>query len=157
MKHAKARTDPVQPSQTPGGKSRKARILVVDDEPSALTVLKKLLLDEGYAVDTAEDGVEALAIAARHPPDVVVTDLRMPRMNGLALLHKLREQDADLPVVTMTATGDLGSVVTAMRGGAEDYLEKPIDFEALLVVIERAIQRRDVSDEEENPTRIVPT
>ena len=144
---------PVQAARTLAGPGRRARILLVDDEPSALFGPRTFLSREGFEIDTAEDGVEALAIAAGHPPDVVVTDLRMPRMNGLALLHKLREQDADLPVVMMTATGDLGSVVTAMRAGAADYLIKPVDFEALLLVIERALERRDIRVEAENLRR----
>ena len=117
----------------------KARVLVVDDEPSARSGLEKLLQQEGYTVDVAADGMGALAIAAESPPDVVVTDLKMPRMDGVALLTKLREQDADLPVLVVTAFGDVGSAVTAMRAGAADYLTKPVDFDALLMAIERAL------------------
>jgi two-component system response regulator HydG len=133
--------------------SKKARVLVVDDEPSACTGLKKLLESEDYVVDTAEDGIAALAIAADHPPDVVVTDLKMPRMDGLQLLEKLREQDRDLPVIVATSYQDLGAAVAAMRAGAEDYLGKPIDFDALLVIVERALERREVRVEAENLRR----
>src|SRR4051812_21018243 len=105
----------------------KARILVVDDEPSARSGLEKLLQQEGYTVNVAADGPSALVIAAESPPDVVVTDLKMPRMDGVALLGKLREQDRDLPVIMVTAFGDVGSAVSAMREGAADYLTKPVD------------------------------
>ena len=129
------------------------RILVVDDEPSARRGLEKLLRQVGYAVDTAKDGKEALAVASEHPPDVVVTDLRMPEMDGMALLGKLRESDPDLPVIVATAFGEVSSAVTAMRAGAADYLTKPIDFDALLLAIERARERRALCVEAENLRR----
>src|ERR1700691_1879750 len=92
----------------------KARILVVDDEPSARSGLQKLLLSEGFRVDVAADGTSAMAIAVETPPDVVVTDLKMPKMDGVTLLGKLREQEGDLPVIVVTAFGDVNSAVTAM-------------------------------------------
>ncbi|HEY8077304.1 MAG TPA: sigma-54 dependent transcriptional regulator [Labilithrix sp.] len=133
--------------------SKKARVLVVDDDASACSGLKKLLEGEQYVVDTAEDGVAALAVATEHPPDVVVTDLKMPRMDGMGLLEKLRAQDRDVPVIVVTSFQDLGAAVAAMRAGAEDYLSKPIDFDALLVVMERALERREVRAEAENLRR----
>ena len=129
------------------------RILVVDDEASARSGLEKLLRQSGYVVDTAKDGKEALAVAAEHPPEVVVTDLKMPEMDGMTLLGKLRESDRDLPVIVATAFGDVSSAVAAMRAGASDYLTKPIDFEALLVAIERARERRALRVEAENLRR----
>ncbi len=131
----------------------KGRILVVDDEDSARGGLEKLLQGEGYVVDTAEDGVAALERAAEAPPDLVVTDLKMPRMDGLELLKHLRAQDHALPVIVATSFQDLQSGIAAMRAGAEDYLTKPIDFDALTVVIERALERRDVHVENENLRR----
>ncbi len=131
----------------------KHRILVVDDEPAARSGLKKLLEGEGYVVTTAEDGVHALEVAKDEPPDVVVTDLKMPRMDGIELLNKLREQDKDVPVVVATSFQDMSTAVQAMRAGAEDYLAKPIDLDALLVIIERAIERRNVKVEAENLRR----
>jgi two-component system response regulator HydG len=118
------------------------RILVVDDEASARSGLEKLLRQDGFLVDVAADGVSALEVAADKPPDVVVTDLKMPNMDGVELLRKLREQDSDLPVIVVTAFGDVSSAVGAMRAGAEDYLTKPVDFDALTLAIERAIERR---------------
>jgi two-component system response regulator HydG len=125
----------------------KARVLVVDDEASARSGLEKLLRQEGYVVDTAADGDAALAIVAEHPPDLVLTDLRMPGMDGLELLERLRERDGELPVLVVTALGDVSTAVQAMRAGADDYLTKPIDFDALSVVIERVLQRRDLRSE----------
>ena len=125
----------------------KARLLVVDDEPSARSGMEKLLQQEGYIVDVAADGPSALSIAADNPPDVVITDLKMPKMDGVALLAKLREQDRDLPVIMVTAFGDVGSAVNAMRAGAADYLTKPVDFDALALAIERALERRELRAE----------
>ena len=129
------------------------RILVVDDEASARGGLEKLLRQAGYTVDTAKDGNEALAVAADHPPTVVVTDLKMPEMDGMTLLGKLRESDPDLPVIVATAFGDVSSAVAAMRAGAADYLTKPIDFDSLLISIERAQERRGLRVEAENLRR----
>ncbi|WP_437731212.1 sigma-54-dependent transcriptional regulator [Sorangium sp. So ce1335] len=134
-------------------KRQSSRVLVVDDEASARSGLEKLLRQEGYAVDAAGDGAEALELAAERPPDVVVTDLKMPKMDGMALLGKLREQDPALPVIVVTAFGDVASAVQAMRAGAEDYLTKPVDFDALLLSIERALERSALRVEAENLRR----
>jgi two-component system response regulator HydG len=131
----------------------KSRILVVDDDPGVVSALDKLLSMSGYVVERAEDGVAAMAIAEERPPDVVVTDLDMPRMNGMELLKKLRAQDAVLPVIVVTSMQDTTSAVGAMRAGAEDYLTKPIDFDALTVAIERALESRSVRSEVENLRR----
>ena len=118
------------------------RILVVDDEANARSGLEKLLVQAGYIVDTAGDGIQALARAAEHPPDIVVTDLRMPVMDGMALLAKLQESNRDLPVIVASAFGDMPFAVAAMHAGAANYFTKPIDIDALLVAIERAYKRR---------------
>ncbi|XXX73791.1 sigma-54 dependent transcriptional regulator [Sorangium sp. So ce134] len=134
-------------------KRQGARVLVVDDEASARSGLEKLLRQEGYAVEAAADGAQALEVAAERPPDVVVTDLKMPKMDGVTLLGKLREQDPALPVIVVTAFGDVSSAVQAMRAGAEDYLTKPVDFDALLVSLERALERSALRVEAENLRR----
>nr|MBK7067151.1 sigma-54-dependent Fis family transcriptional regulator [Deltaproteobacteria bacterium] len=125
----------------------KVRVLVVDDEEGARSGLEKLLRLEGYAVDAAADGLAALERAAEQPPDVVVTDLKMPRMDGMALMERLRTQWPGLPVIVVTAFGDVASAVAAMRQGAEHYLVKPVDFDELQVAIDRAIENRDVRAE----------
>jgi DNA-binding NtrC family response regulator len=130
-----------------------ARILVVDDEASARVGLQKLLRQAGYLADAAIDGSSALAFAIEHPPEVVVTDLVMPGMDGMALCAKLHEIDRDLPVIVATGVGDISSAVAAMRAGAADYLIKPIDFDALLISIERARERRALLVETENLRR----
>jgi two-component system, NtrC family, response regulator HydG len=129
------------------------RVLVVDDEPSARTALKDLLKSEGYEVDLAADGVAALERLADLPPDIVITDLDMPRMGGLALLKELRERNKDLPVIVVTSAAELRPAVEAMRAGATDYLGKPVDFEALLLAVTQALELRDVRLENENLRR----
>ena len=129
------------------------RILVVDDEASARDGLDRLLRQAGYTVDTAADGATALGIAAERPPEVVITDLNMPGMDGMALCAALRESDRDLPVILATGIGDVAAAVAAMRAGAADYLCKPIDFDALLISIERARERRALRVETENLRR----
>ncbi|GAB4196545.1 MAG: sigma-54 dependent transcriptional regulator [Sandaracinaceae bacterium] len=144
------------PQPNAGGPSQsaaKARLLVVDDEPSARTGLEKLLTSEGYRVWGAANGEAALERVDEVAPDVVITDLKMPGMDGIELLDRLRARDHSLPVIVVTAFGEVASAVAAMRRGAEDYLTKPIDFDALLVSIDRALERRDLRAEAENLRR----
>jgi two-component system response regulator HydG len=133
--------------------SRKPRVLIVDDEPAARYALEELLRADGYVVDSAEDGIAALAIAAERPPDAVVTDLDMPRMNGMELLAKLREEDAGIPVIVVTSLHDMTAAIQAMRAGAEDYLTKPVEFDVLALSIERALEHREIRVEAENLRR----
>ena len=132
---------------------KKARILIVDDEPAARSGLEKLLKTSDYDVACAADGVEAIDIAATFAPDVVVTDLKMPNMDGMTLLTKLREQDRDMPVIVTTAFGDLSNAVDAMRKGASDFITKPIDIDVLTLAIDRAVERRALAVESENLKR----
>lgn len=133
--------------------SSKVRVLVVDDEPSARSGLERLLKQSGYDVRTAADGVQALEVAADSAPDVVVTDLKMPNMDGMTLLAKLRTQDVDLPVLVATAFGDVEAAVAAMRAGAADFLTKPIDYDVLTVAIDRCLERRAIAAEAEDLRR----
>ncbi len=118
------------------------RILIVDDEANARSALAELLREEGYSVETAADGFKALPKLAEFSPDVVVTDLKMPGLDGLGLMGKALEHDPELVVVVMTAFGAIDTAVAAMRAGAADYLTKPINFDELTLVIARAIERR---------------
>jgi two-component system, NtrC family, response regulator HydG len=131
------------------------RILVVDDDSSARTAVRSLLESEGYQVDSAADGQAALERLAELPPDAIVTDLDMPVMNGMQLLAELRSRGHDLPVIVVTSAAELRSAVEAMRAGATDYITKPVDFDALLLAIERAVEQRDVRVENENLRRQV--
>ena len=120
----------------------KGRILVVDDEVNARAALLELLRDEGYVVESAADAFKALGKVPDFAPDLVLTDLKMPGMDGLQLLGKLREADADLPVIVMTAFGEVETAVRAMRSGARDYLAKPVNVGELSVVVARELEQR---------------
>ncbi|HEX7667953.1 MAG TPA: ATP-binding protein [Polyangiaceae bacterium] len=130
-----------------------ARVLVVDDDESTLRALESLLRAEGFTTSIAMDGAAALAEAMRALPDVVLTDLHMPRMDGLELCTRLHELDDDLPVIIMTAQADMQSVIESLRERAEDFLTKPVEFGAVLWRIERAVERRTATIEREEIRR----
>jgi DNA-binding NtrC family response regulator len=119
----------------------KGKILVVDDEAGARTALAEILRSEGYEVETASDAFKALGRMDEFAPDVVLTDLTMPGIDGVELLRKIKEDDSELPVILMTAYGGVEAAVSAMREGAADYLTKPLNTDELSIVLERAIER----------------
>jgi DNA-binding NtrC family response regulator len=116
-----------------------ASILVVDDQPSAAAFLEVLLGQEGYQVSTAANGVEALAALEENPFDLVLSDLDMPVMDGLELLHRIRERWGALPVIAVTATSDVAKIVEVVRLGALDYVVKPADGPVVLNTVRRAL------------------
>jgi len=116
------------------------RILVVDDDENLRWIIKTQLEDLGYAVETAADGEEALALIERQPPALVLTDLKMPGLSGLELLDRLRSGYPEVPAIIVTAFGTIQSAVHAMKAGAYDYLTKPIDFEELALVVNRVLE-----------------
>ncbi len=122
-------------------------ILLAEDEKLLRESLAQLLGDEGYQVLQAGDGQEALDIALAQGVDLVLTDIRMPRMDGMVLLEHLQKAAPQTPVVVVTAFGTVDSAVAAMRSGAADYLLKPVQFEDVLLRIRRALEfgeiRRD--------------
>ena len=124
-----------------------ARVLVADDEASARTGMRTLLTQEGFEVVLAEDGSAAVARFEEGGADVVVTDLRMPGLDGLEVLRRVREIDPEAIVVLATSFADVETAVRAMRDGAEHYLTKPIQFDELLLVIRRALERRKLKIE----------
>jgi len=129
---------------------KNARILIVDDEPDVLAFMQQLLEQKGYEVDLAAGGEAALCMLAERAPALLITDLRMPHLDGIGLLAKLREHHRELPCIVLTAAGDVSTAVRAMRAGAVDYLTKPVDVGALLIAVERALERRDLQTEADN-------
>jgi DNA-binding NtrC family response regulator len=119
----------------------RGRILIVDDEANARSALSEILHDEGYTTETAADGFKALGKLEDFSPDVVLTDLKMPGLDGLELMEKVKSALPDAVVVVMTAFGSIPSAVSAVKRGAENYLAKPLDFEALSAVVERAMEK----------------
>jgi two-component system response regulator AtoC len=115
-----------------------AKVLLVDDEPGVLYTLQEVLTEHGDEVVTATSGVEALT--RLEGVEAVVTDLVMPGMDGLELLRAIRERDAALPVIVLTAQGSERAAVSAMKAGAHDYLRKPFDVDEVGLAIERAVE-----------------
>jgi DNA-binding NtrC family response regulator len=123
------------------------RILVVDDEVNARTALAELLRDEGYEVETAADAFKALGKLESFAPDVVLSDLKMPGMDGIELVRKIQAMEDAPSVVVMTAFGAVQSAVDAMRAGAAEYLTKPLNFDELLVVLTRVFDHQRLRSE----------
>ncbi|WP_337287713.1 sigma-54 dependent transcriptional regulator [Candidatus Methylomirabilis sp.] len=120
---------------------REGRILVVDDDGPQREILRTILSTEGYSVDTAPGGAEAVRRCQEKPYDLVLTDLRMPGTDGLALMERLPRDNPSTLVILMTAYGSLNSAEQAMRRGAFDYLTKPLEREELLLTVRRAFER----------------
>jgi two-component system NtrC family response regulator len=141
--------------------NRVPKVLLVDDEKNLVMMLEKILRRHNFQTLTANDGEEGLRALAAHmadperaegdeqpkPIDVVVTDLQMPRMDGLTLLGRIREKYPELPVVVLTGHGSIQSAVDAMKAGAVDYLIKPANPEEILLVLQRALEMRDLRAE----------
>jgi two-component system, NtrC family, response regulator len=117
-------------------------ILVVDDETNYLTVMETLLGEAGYEVITSPSALEALKIASSADLDLVLTDMKMPKMSGIELLDELHRLYHDLPVIIMTAFGTVEKAVMAMKKGAFDYILKPFKNEEILVTIAKALEHR---------------
>ncbi|MBZ4420847.1 sigma-54 dependent transcriptional regulator [Myxococcus sp. RHSTA-1-4] len=120
-----------------------ARILVVDDEEGVRSFLAEALECEGHSVTTAADGDEAARLLAKQGVDLLLTDLKMPGLDGLSLLRKVREEQPDVEVIVLTAVGSVESAVAAMKAGAFEYLTKPVSSPAeLRLTVARALEHR---------------
>ena len=117
------------------------RILVVEDEPNARAALTSLLEDEGYEVKAAADGAAGLSALHGWTPDAVVTDVKMPKIDGIELMARLRQRLPGVPVIVMTAFGSIDHAVETMHLGAADYLAKPVDLDRLLASLTRVLRR----------------
>ena len=117
------------------------RVLVVDDDPGVRESLRRSLAFDGYQVELAADGEEALRAISNDPPDAVVLDIMMPRLDGLATCRALRAAGNDLPILMLTARDEVEARVMGLDVGADDYLVKPFDLRELLARI-RALARR---------------
>ena len=125
----------------------KSRILIVDDEESTRDLFAELLQRWGYDVDQTADGHGALKIAAETHPDVIISDLVMPKLDGLALVRALREEQPDTPVVIITGKGTIDAAVEAVREGVFDFVEKPLDPTRLKVILQRALEKKETLHE----------
>lgn len=121
-----------------------SKILVVEDEQSIQEFLKDYLLDNGYAVDTASDGVAALNSLKKSQPDLVLLDLGLPNITGEAVCLEIRKKYPDLPVIILTAKDDVSDVVRGLNLGADDYVTKPFVAEELLARIKARLRHGEV-------------
>jgi DNA-binding NtrC family response regulator len=120
-------------------------ILIVEDETVLRESLAELLAEEGHTVKQAENGKVAHDLILKEPVDLVLTDVRMPEMDGLTLLGHLRQILPQTPVIVITAYGTVEHAVTAVRSGAFDYLLKPVKFDDVLIKVQRALEYKDVT------------
>jgi nitrogen regulation protein NR(I) len=132
----------------------KKQVLIVDDEPNLRKILAAQLSRDGYDVMTAEDGEQGLSMLREHHIDLVVTDLKMPKVDGMTLLREALREDPELPVVMITAHGTVDTAVEALKTGAFDYLTKPFDKDEVRQIVAKALKTRQLAGEE--ATRTAP-
>src|SRR6266849_4356634 len=135
------------PIDTTPIRSLKARVLVVDDDASTREVFGELLQRWGYDVEQTGDGHDALKLITERHPDVIISDLVMPKLDGLALTRALREESPDTPVIIITGKGTIDAAVEAVREGVFDFVEKPLDPARLKVILQRALEKRQTEHE----------
>jgi len=140
----------VGPSHVPETQRQSARILAVDDQPQMLALLRSTLELEGYQVQLASNGADALAALEMNNFELVLTDIVMTDTDGISLLEKIHRQSPNLPVVMVTAVHDIATAIDAMRRGAYDYLLKPFEREVLLGAVKRALEHRKTVEQTQN-------
>jgi len=118
-----------------------ARILIVDDDPGIVEVLGDRLAAQGHRIEKASDGQEAMVLLRADPPDLVLLDLQMPRMDGMQVLERISEEQIDTTAVVLTAVGTVERAVAAMKSGAYDFLTKPFDPQHVTLIVEKALER----------------
>src|ERR1051326_3117295 len=146
MTHATpAAGDPIVEGEGKGVVSE--RVLIVEDDPAARVGLEQLVKSWGFIAEAASDGERALAKGTTFRRAIVITDLVMPRMDGLALLRALPQQGADVTTLLLTAQGTVETAVEAMEEGAYDYLTKPIDIQRLKILLDKIVERLETMRE----------
>jgi len=124
------------------------RLLVVDDEPNMLRLLKTILMDKtGYEVDTTNNPLEVNKILQEKPYDLVVTDLKMPLVDGIDLIDIVKKIDASIPIIIITAYGTMETAEEAIQKGAYDFITKPFRKETILITIKRALEWKRMQGE----------
>lgn len=124
------------------GATQLANILVVDDEENARSGLSRILVKEGYKVEMAANGKEAIDYLRRSPFDLVITDMKMPLMDGFEVLREIKKMDEGIGVIMITAYGEVESYLEAMNLGAFEYINKPVKVSELKRVIAKVLEER---------------
>lgn len=127
--------------------TKQPKILIVDDEKKIRLILSQILADEGYLVSTAENGEKAILTLSEVAPDLILMDQKMPGMNGIEAMTKIKAQHPDVTVIIITAHASLPLAVEATKKGAYDYISKPFDNDELLIIIRRALQHTQLTEE----------
>ncbi|CAN5162540.1 sigma-54 dependent transcriptional regulator [soil metagenome] len=130
----------------------KKQVLIVDDEPNLRKILSAQLTRDGYDVLSAEDGEQGLALLREHHIDMVITDLKMPKIDGMQLLREALAEMPDLPIVMITAHGTVDTAVEALKLGAFDYLTKPFDKDEVRQIVAKALRTKELAGEEATAT-----
>ena len=125
-------------------------LLIVDDDRSHRLMLATLMEEWGYRIREAEDGQQALQIVRIKPVDLILMDMRMPKMDGIEATKAIHGHNPAIPIIVVTAYSSVPTAVEALKSGALDYVTKPIDFEALKVVLERALEHTRLKEENRN-------
>src|SRR6478735_1340402 len=119
------------------------RVLIVEDDTAARVGLEQLVKSWGFVAESATDGEDALEKVTTFRPAIVISDLVMPRLDGLGLLRALQAQGADVTTLLLTAQGTVEPAVEAMKEGAYDYLTKPVDIQRLKILLEKSVERQE--------------
>src|SRR5580700_92322 len=130
------------------------QVLIVDDEPNLRKILSAQLTRDGYDVMTAEDGEQGLTLLREHHIDLVITDLKMPKVDGMTLLRRALELEPELPIVLITAHGTIDTAVEALKSGAFDFVTKPFDKDEVRQIVAKALRTRELRGADATP---VPT
>jgi PAS domain S-box-containing protein len=120
------------------------KLLLIDDEPDILRVLSMSLKADGYDVVSAQNGPEGIAAFEKEKPDIVITDIKMPGMDGIEVLKKIKDLNTDTEVIIITGHGDIENAIEALKHGASDFINKPIRDEALAIALGRAREKFDI-------------
>jgi DNA-binding NtrC family response regulator len=126
-----------------------AHILVIDDTEMIRDSLEATLVRAGQEVTVCASAVEGLEKISGHSFDMIITDLKMPKMDGLTFLDELRKKGAEIPVIVMTAYASIKTAVDAMRKGAFDYIQKPFDADEIMLLVERTLKHHQLAKENE--------
>ena len=124
-----------------------ATILITDDEVNIVSGLKYAFEDEGYTVLSANNGLEAWHLVNTNAVDLVITDLRMPEMDGYELIRKINASYPMLPIIVLTGHGTIETAVETMRDGAVDFFTKPVDLDKLLLVVKKSIKNSQLQEQ----------
>src|SRR3989338_4216631 len=124
--------------------NKEFNILIVDDEPLIRKSLYEILRIDGFSAHMAESGEEALKIVQKNPADIVITDMKLPKMSGIALLEEIKKTPTDTEVILITGYGNVETAVEAMKKGAYDYILKPIIDSEIKIIIQKIIEKKQI-------------